>query len=151
MRMLPFDECYRCQASTVDENVKNSTIRKQNWSRCEFSCGAIVEHDCDGVGTVIKTCDATEHDGEGTLVDVITGCDHEHYRCNMDVTIMKETGERMADIRVWCDRCGQKFRFKGTKLGLSFYEPMASPDREELRVPIEVSDGTLGSKVKEVD
>lgn len=41
-----------------------------------------------------------------------------------------------ADIRVWCSRCGEKFRWIGVPAGLSPARPMVSVDESELHAPL---------------
>ena len=76
-------------------------------------------------------------------------CNHDKFKGNFDVTKLetdgKLTGNIMADIRIECADCKQPFRFMGTRIGMSFREPMANPTREELRAPIEPSDGSIGN------
>ena len=38
-----------------------------------------------------------------------------------------------------CAQCKVRFRFVGMKAGLSYSEPMVSPDATELRAPIEAA------------
>lgn len=46
----------------------------------------------------------------------------------------------MADVRIWCadppTGCGRPFQFIGLPYGMSFEQPMASPDGAELRAPV---------------
>lgn len=42
----------------------------------------------------------------------------------------------MAAIKIRCRECGLYFTFEGLPRGVSFYHPLVSSDRTELRAPI---------------
>lgn len=65
-------------------------------------------------------------------------CEHESFRVHADVNRMADTFPMvfMVDIRLECE-CGEKFRFLGLPVGISFHRPMVSISGTELRVPIE--------------
>jgi len=75
-------------------------------------------------------------------------CEHNQFEASVDVSRIKESEDGpvtafMAEVRVKCVDCGQPFRFKCSRIGVDPKEPMASADGQELRCPIEPSDGTL--------
>jgi len=75
-------------------------------------------------------------------------CEHKQFAASVDVTRMSESEggaitAYMAEVHVQCAECGQPFRFKCSRVGLNPDEPAASVDGQELRCPIEPSDGTI--------
>jgi hypothetical protein len=70
-------------------------------------------------------------------------CPHLHF--NADVAVnrvgVEDTDDGMpdgymADIRVWCTDCGERFRWMGLPAGVSFRHPMVSVDEAELHAPL---------------
>jgi hypothetical protein len=73
-------------------------------------------------------------------------CAHFHFHAEVEVARMeRHEGSKISDylaaVRIVCADCGRPFRFVDQRLGLSLAEPTASPDRLELRVPIEPARG----------
>lgn len=66
-------------------------------------------------------------------------CDH---KCDaisfVDVNHFAD-GRGMADIRIRCGDCGNPFRFKGFRCGVSLEEPTVSVGATELRVPMQAA------------
>lgn len=70
-------------------------------------------------------------------------CDHPDFEAFVDVN-RTGTGDTadgspaafMADIRVNCAACGEKFRWTGAPAGLSFDRPTVSVDETELHAPL---------------
>jgi hypothetical protein len=70
-------------------------------------------------------------------------CPHEDFEAFVDVNRIgtEETPDGsprayMADVRVNCAQCGEKFRFVGVRAGVSFAAPKVSVDEAELHAPI---------------
>jgi hypothetical protein len=71
-------------------------------------------------------------------------CKHLNFMANVEVARIMEEGvpetelasHYYAEVTVKCDQCGLPFHFAGLPFGLSPYEPMASPDGLEARMPI---------------
>jgi hypothetical protein len=61
-------------------------------------------------------------------------------RINQDGSPDSPATAFMADVHIWCadppHGCGRPFQFIGLPLGMSYAQPMASPDGTELRAPI---------------
>ena len=71
-------------------------------------------------------------------------CQHEDFRTEVSILrLSREEGGPVESFRfeaaIHCAQCGVKFRFVGMKAGLSYNEPMVSPDATELRAPIEAA------------
>lgn len=70
-------------------------------------------------------------------------CDHPDFEAFVDVNRVG-TGDTadgspaayVADIRVNCAACGEKFRWSGVQAGLSYERPMVSVDETELHAPL---------------
>jgi len=69
-------------------------------------------------------------------------CDHsKEHRSLVHVVAMNDTEggpftRWCAEIWIWCEECGARFRFVGVPLGLSAGQPTVSVDGYELRVPM---------------
>jgi hypothetical protein len=75
-------------------------------------------------------------------------CNHLNFQAEVSVTRIAEKGDGpitayVAEIHVSCADCGQPFRFKCPVIGMSPTQPAVSIDGQELRCPIEPSDGTV--------
>lgn len=75
-------------------------------------------------------------------------CQHENFRAQVDVhrLLPKEgmpAAHYSADVRVNCEQCGLPFRFRCTRVGLSYDDPTVSVDGQELRVSVQPDDGTI--------
>ncbi|HZV74620.1 MAG TPA: hypothetical protein VFF79_12955 [Conexibacter sp.] len=69
-------------------------------------------------------------------------CAHENFEAAVDVTRLHEHEGAdsphafVADVRVWCRACRAPLGFKGLSAGVSFDQPMCSPDALEARLPL---------------
>lgn len=75
-------------------------------------------------------------------------CKHLNFQAEVNVNRIaeKEGGPitaYTADVHVSCADCGQPFRFKCPVVGVSPTQPAVSANGQELRCPIEPSDGTV--------
>ena len=71
-------------------------------------------------------------------------CLHEHFKTKVQILrLSRAEGSPVESFRfeaqVICAQCKVRFRFVGMKAGLSYSEPMVSPDATELRAPIEAA------------
>lgn len=64
-------------------------------------------------------------------------CAHEDFAATVAVGRMLDTGKFIADIKVNCTVCGVAMRFVGVPAGISYSQPMAAINSEELHAPIE--------------
>ena len=69
-------------------------------------------------------------------------CEHANFVAGVQVHRLTDTPEGpvtsyVADVRIRCEACGANFVFVGPPMGVSFIMPMVSPDRTELRAPIQ--------------
>jgi len=70
-------------------------------------------------------------------------CEHPHFDALVNVGRIG-TGDTpdgmpaayVAEVTVKCGECGEPFRWSGVRAGLSYVEPMCSPDETELRAPM---------------
>ena len=77
----------------------------------------------------------------------MSDCIHPEFESQVVVTnILDKIPLVMADVSVWCTRCGIRFKFKGGKVGMSYGDPRVSVDRYELRAPLVPGDPTEGNK-----
>lgn len=64
-------------------------------------------------------------------------CSHENFQAVVEVNRLGDPVEAfIADVRITCLDCDEKFRFNGVKAGLSPTEPRVSVDETELHLPI---------------
>lgn len=66
----------------------------------------------------------------------VTMCNHENFEAVVEVNRLTDIPAFIADLRIKCSQCGEKFRFTGVKAGYSPAQPMCSADETELRIPI---------------
>ena len=74
-------------------------------------------------------------------------CDHPDFEAYVDINRVG-TGDTpdgspaafVADIRVNCAACGEKFRWTGVRAGLSYAHPMVSVDETELHAKMATHD-----------
>lgn len=71
------------------------------------------------------------------MTDPATLCEHPEFRAEVDVNRLEDIGRFHADVRIFCAKCGEAFRFIGVPAGLSFTGPAVSVDGIELSLPIE--------------
>jgi len=64
-------------------------------------------------------------------------CEHPDFEAHVLVNRIEDTGRFVADVHVRCAVCKVRFAFVGLESGLHPREPRVSPDRFELRAPIE--------------
>lgn len=75
-------------------------------------------------------------------------CEHTNFTASVSVARLSEedggviTGYS-ADLKICCADCGLPFQFIGVPNGYSPFEPKASIDNEELRLPITPSTGKM--------
>ena len=68
-------------------------------------------------------------------------CPHENFGASVEVNRLTaedstEPGGYSADIRAWCEDCGEPFRWIGLQAGLMPSRPMVSVDETELHAPL---------------
>ena len=68
-------------------------------------------------------------------------CGHPHFTVAADVNRLSNTeggpiNAYMADLRIECAACGERFRFINVRAGISSTEPRCSVDKAELHIPI---------------
>jgi len=69
-------------------------------------------------------------------------CLHPDFDVNVDVARVQKSDDDpsivafMAEIKVWCQVCGEQFRWTGVRAGMSYGRPTCSPDEAELRAPL---------------
>jgi hypothetical protein len=76
-------------------------------------------------------------------MDPDRACPHENFSASVEVSRLSDSEEPgaaitgyAADIKVWCDDCGEPFRWIGVQAGLNPQRPMCSVDETEMRAPI---------------
>jgi hypothetical protein len=79
---------------------------------------------------------------EGPAADPDKPCPHEDFEASVEVNRL--TGQEgdvapdaySADVKVWCARCGELFRWIGVQAGLMPSRPMCSVDETVLYAPL---------------
>lgn len=77
-----------------------------------------------------------------STIDPDRPCPHERFAVQADVGRIAAANDDptivgyTVDIRVWCEDCGEKFRWIGVPAGVSPRHPACSVDETELRAPI---------------
>lgn len=75
--------------------------------------------------------------------DQITVCAHRtKHRAEVDVNCLEDSGNFMADVRIWCADCGQPFRFIGLPMGLDMKGAAMSVDGTEGRFAVHPANDT---------
>lgn len=74
-------------------------------------------------------------------VDPDLPCPHTDFEAHVDVNRLQDSDNGpvagyLADIRVNCARCGERFRWVGLQAGLRPDRPMVSVDESEMRAPL---------------
>lgn len=85
-----------------------------------------------------------EEDGDALDVRparMLGPCSHRTFDARVEINrLSTDEGDQIngyqADLRIWCQGCGQPFVFLGVPSGASTFHPCASPDGQELRAPI---------------
>ena len=68
-------------------------------------------------------------------------CEHTDFVAEVDVSRLTadeggSVGAYMAEVRIWCNDCRERFRFIGLDVGYSPRNPATRPDHQEARLPI---------------
>lgn len=67
-------------------------------------------------------------------------CIHEHFRAEVDVHRLEDTGRFMADVRISCSQCGLPFQFLGVRAGLDMNGVSVDLEGTELRIALRPAD-----------
>lgn len=73
------------------------------------------------------------------IMDPDRACPHTEFASAVVVNRIVRDSEVLAyvaDVRVWCEGCGEPFRWTGVPAGVSPARPMCSVDETELRAPL---------------
>ena len=84
-------------------------------------------------------------------------CEHTDFKAEVDVNRLLDSGRFMADVRIQCATCHERFVFMGLALGVNLGQPMMSVGGHEARLPIRPASealpawrGALGFSVRPV-
>lgn len=63
-------------------------------------------------------------------------CEHDNFGATVDVTHLVDKGAYVADIKVWCQECGERFLFPPFPSGIDCSEARVSVDGTQMTVPV---------------
>ena len=74
-------------------------------------------------------------------------CAHEDFAAEVEVNRIEDIGAFVADVRIACAVCHERFCFVGLPEGASVNEPMMAPFGHEARLPIRPASEEWRAKV----
>ncbi len=89
--------------------------------------------------TAADPCREHQHSEEERRRAEKAKCEHMEFNAFVNVNRVSDMFPMafVAEIRIECKHCGERFRFKGLTAGISFERPLTEVDGCELRAPIE--------------